>query len=113
MRQYKKYEGHNFILRVARPDNCVQFTNGQIGLIENIVLCENDDESTTYLLARVFSSVSNLYDYPLESSLLGIQVVTNLRRQLTTFEWSDIRYKCVLLPYNNNHVCFPMLHLAI
>lgn len=110
--QFSYYEGHNFILGIARPNNCVVFTDGQIGLVDNIVKCENEEGATYHVVAKIFTQRGNLYQYPLESSLLGIHVVSGLTRQQATFDWADIKHKCVLLPHENEHVCFPFLHLA-
>ncbi|KAK3918505.1 Replicase polyprotein 1ab [Frankliniella fusca] len=110
VRQYKKYEGEKFTIGNSTPDHCVQFANGQIGIVENIVESAGENGPVYHAVARLFTDFSNLYEYPVESRLLGIQVVQNLNHHFTIFEWRDVKHKCVLFPYRNAHVCYPLLH---
>ncbi|KAK3918588.1 Halomucin [Frankliniella fusca] len=111
VRQFRKYESQDFTLRSRRPDNCVTFRNGQIGLIRNIVECVEDGLSSFHVVVRVFSSCESLYDYPLESSLLGIFKVSNLDRNYYVFNFDDIKHKCLLIPTQGSNACIPLLHL--
>ncbi|XP_052129192.1 uncharacterized protein LOC127750764 [Frankliniella occidentalis] len=110
VRQFCKYECEDFTLRRRRPDNCVSFRNGQIGLVRNIVECVNNGLSSFHVVVRVYSTSENLYDYPLESSLLGIFKVSNLTPDNFVFNIGDISHKCLLIPSQGSNVCIPLLH---
>lgn len=43
--------------------------------------------------------LKDLYDYPLSSSDLGICAVDNLNENLTVYNFPDILFKCICLPY--------------
>lgn len=63
------------------------------------------------ILCREFKKRENFYSPPfIESSNLGIYLVSNLSSELQEMPVSDISQKVVLLPFQTKHVALPMLH---
>ncbi|KAK3910048.1 Ferredoxin oxidoreductase 1 subunit ForD [Frankliniella fusca] len=107
--QYAKYECKGCTLYVSEPNNCVLFSDGKYGLVQNLVRCE---DGVKRLLARTFNGTADLYNYPLPSSDLGIVILSNLEECLTTYLFSDILSKCFYMPLREGaHVAVPLNHM--
>lgn len=50
------------------------------------------------------------YNYPIDSSCVGIRTVTQLSDQLHGVPVTDLPKKLILLPMQKGYVAFPQLH---
>lgn len=105
-KQFKQYYGENIFISCGTGDNCFVL-NGQICLVSNILYSSSGD---TYVVCDCFSNIDLFYDYPIDSSALGIKLVHGLRGQWQVFPVTEFTKKMVLLPYNGAFVALPLLH---
>lgn len=87
-------------------DNCFDL-NGQVGLVNNILHSSSGD---TYLVCDFFTHIETFYDYPIDSSAVGIRLVHGLHGQLQVIHLTEFTKKMVLLPYNGAFVALHLLH---
>lgn len=106
LKQFHKCETQNYILTCSRPDNCVCFLDGEIGLLQNI--CQS---SKIVLIVKLFKNRDDLYVYPRPSRDLGIWRVDNIEEHFTVYEFSMLKAKCILLPVATAFAAMPLLHL--
>jgi len=75
-------------------------------------LVHTTEDFSVKLIVKTFECVRDLFDYPMPSSSLGICVLSALSEDLITYNKSDILYKCMCLPIEEEqHVGIPLLHL--
>lgn len=104
--QYKQYYWGNMLISDASGDNCFD-VNGQIALVRNILHSSDRD---THVVCELFEKKETFYDYPLDSSALGISVVYRLSGHLQVIPVTEFTKKVILLPYNGAFVALPLLH---
>lgn len=110
MFHYKKYEHEFYTLTISQPNNCVFLKDGIFGLVQNIIHTGKTNGSK--IIVKSFGNTKDLYDYPLPSTDLGISIVGNLNDNVTVYDFSDILFKCVCLPFGDQeYAVFPLLHL--
>ena len=89
---------------VNEKDSCVRIGD-EIAKIVNVVVCDDD----VYVVYRFFKRVRQFFGVPLDSQLLGIHIVSDLRNATSVDKLSAIQAKCVLLPYTGNaYIVIPM-----
>ena len=112
--QYKRYSQHQslklnrFYLSVLDGDNCVQIGT-HYGLIRNIIKNPNDS-SELLVMFEQFVTVSDFFQYPLNSSDLGIVKVSKLSDTIRAEKVSDIVCKFYRIPYKESFVVVPLVH---
>ena len=112
-RQYQGYQQFTEIhfpdcyISVHQGDNCIM-TGENVGLVRNI-LAENE-EAEKIIVYENYHTSCNYFTYPLQSMDLRVKKVSNLSGQLDVSPASSIVFKCVLLPFHNKHIAFPMIH---
>jgi len=95
---YKKFKTDDFEIVASSGisnDNCCITKSGHIIIVENILKISEE----VYFIGKRFLEESSFFDYPLQSSHLGIHKVKSLSVDIS--RWcvkSDICKKCVLLP---------------
>lgn len=115
-KQYRMIDLGNFIIRCDNANSCVLTSSGKVVIIFNII----ETESEVYCIGRKFLNKCNYFDYPFESSLLNIFLVSQLGC-MEKFSLDNIKRKVVLLPSHETGnkfvdwetvpgVCIPMLH---
>lgn len=111
-KQFKKLV-HNTVVYFSNSykssDSYFISKTGKIVQIENIIVTSNNK---TVLLGREFLTYKSFYNYPIESSLLGIYVVKDLS-EFQIWDLVEIKSKCLIIPSNrstNDLVCFPLVH---
>lgn len=74
----------------------------------NIVQSTDD----VFILGKVnkYSTKQDLFTYPCKSSFLGVDIVSRLSSTVKCVPLNNIMSKCVLLPFENNAVIFPLLN---
>lgn len=103
--QYKKIIFSNFELHISESNNCCSLKNGDIIVIRNILVCSND----YLIIGQKFQCLENYYTSPIESSIIGIFLASNLGKP-SCFNYKDIDYKCVKLQFKSKFVIFPLIH---
>ncbi|XP_032688780.1 uncharacterized protein LOC116852462 isoform X1 [Odontomachus brunneus] len=105
---YKKLTNNKFTLRCVTPDHCFKTEDGSVVLLRNIVQSENN---IVILRGQRFQTQNNYYQYPMDSSLLGIVLVSQLDDKIRSWEMNDAIMKCVLIPENEmSYLCIPLAH---
>lgn len=84
-------------------------------LVDNsVIVVKNFAYSTQFgcmaVIGKKFQKWENLYEYPCESSLLGIKYVHRLGRHLEMWPVSSIGSKCFRMPHKDGFVVVPLLH---
>lgn len=103
--------GHDFNLSTSKRDCNVLLNNGML------VACSELYSDNSGLLmsfdGMAYKSMRALYAYPCNSDILDIYVVDRLSTKIKRWRSSDIRAKCMLLPFGREFVCIAMQHTAI
>lgn len=93
------------VLKLTDGDNCVRIGN-KVAIVVNILLhC-----GRVHLVYRHYSKVESFFHYPLNSSELGIFVVSELSAELNTTVLGESIAKYVRLPFRGRFVVLPLLH---
>ncbi|XP_054261012.1 uncharacterized protein LOC128985493 [Macrosteles quadrilineatus] len=103
--QYKQVHLQGYVLTIFTGNNCCKFSDGSIVKIDNIV----ERDGSIMILGKAFSKVSEFFTEPCNSSLLGIFKVSDLS-SLKSWNLADVVLKCILLPYSDGFVVYPLLH---
>ncbi|KAE8739592.1 hypothetical protein FOCC_FOCC014908 [Frankliniella occidentalis] len=106
--QYKELQYRYQSLTIKSPNNCFKVSDGSIAILENIVV---PAPNVVILRGKKFQTFVDFYDYPLDSTILGIGCVSDLSEN--SHEWclTTFTHKCVLMPYQaGSFVCIPLLH---
>ena len=109
--QYKEIHLNSFVLTTSNGDNCVKIGN-QYVLVRNI-LSQPDLHPDALIVYAKFQRVADFFMYPLQSSALGIVRVSDICNRLEVARVSQIACKCVLLPFRQEFVVVPLLHLQL
>lgn len=104
--QFEEIETKDFILNIRNGNNCCRLTNGDIVLISNFI---ERSEGFRLVIGKRFLKVNDFFSKPCNSSKLGIVLVSDLG-QLQSWDLKEITMKCVLFPYSDGFVVFPLLH---
>jgi len=104
-RQYKQLYVNGVLLSVQAGNNCITLGT-QIVILKNIVV----KNSETMLIYQKFRVVEDFFKYPLKSSDIGINFVSDLSSKLFIGTLSDYECKNVALPHNSGYVVFPLVH---
>lgn len=108
-RQYKKLKLKSFTINCdTSSDNCVLLKNGSVACILNIIECDNKN---IFLIGNELSSKGDLYNEPLNSSLLNIKLVSKESNNLSTWRLEEVQAKLWRIRRKNRFsVVFPILH---
>lgn len=101
---YKKPSHDNFTISLCQRNNCVLLKNSNYMLISNIYKNENDNIKID---GKIFQTESNFIEKP--SFSLAIKVV-DIHAISNTFDFKDIKAKCLMLPLNDTFAVIPLLH---
>lgn len=110
-KQFKKVSLSRYVLSIHSYSlcDCYCFTNDTVIQIENIVSNENDTKNIK-IIGRYFTNICSFYNYPFESQLLNIYLVSSLSENMKSWSLSDITGKCFLMPRESNWVSVPLFH---
>lgn len=104
--EYKEIISSEFCLKITEGDNCFK-CDETIGLVQNVVMVRND----CYLVYKEFRCVGAFYEYPIDSQIYGTYLLSNLSRDLKVLKFDANVKKYVLLPFKDQFVGIPLLHL--
>ena len=82
--------------------------NDEFGIVKNVLSLSEDPGNV--IVYQKFRTVSDFFTCPLSSSELRIVKVSDLDDDLYVSSLTEIRSKCVLLPYLDKFVCIPLVH---
>ena len=105
--QYKELHFPDFYISVHKGDNCILIGN-DVALVRNILSVNEETEKV--IMYEKFRTSSNFFDYPLKSMDLRVTKVSNLSGHLHSVSARSVICKCVLLPFRNMFIAFPMIH---
>lgn len=95
---YRKLTYKNLTISLCQRNNCVLLKNLTYMLISNIYKNNNNDIK---IVGRIFQNVLDFVKKP--SFSIAIKIVDiHETSEISTFDFKDIKAKCVLLPTNNN-----------
>lgn len=75
--------------------------------IQNIIVINTQE---AFIVGKYFTSYDSLYKYPLDSKELNIYVVKKLTNESEIWPFHDILAKCIVFPFDNCWVSFPIIH---
>ena len=104
--QLREYRGNSYLCCTTGNDCCI--IHNHIGLVRNILL--HTATQQVFIAFERFEKHEPFFLSPLSSDRLSIFFVQQLSGTVEVFPVSEVTTKCVLLPYRNNFVCFPLLH---
>lgn len=95
----------NFILTVKSPDNVCCLRDGSIILISNFIKNENEE----LLVGQKFLKLTDLYEKPSNSSMLGIFKAYSVSNCLP-YPLKAVTKKYVCFRAHDCYILFPLLH---
>lgn len=108
VRSFRKLHTSKFVITTSNGDNCFQLDSGETVLVKGIF--ENEGREI-FVCASICKFVRDLFDYPLESSKLGI-FVGRQSSQTNNYPYYRLARKCLLVPKENLFSIIPLLHDA-
>lgn len=93
-RQYKSVILKNAKITCKSPNNTIILKNGTVVSASNFIKAYN---GSAWVLGYAFQEKTDLYDYPLKSSILNIHKVQTLSGDLKSWNLEDIECKAVCL----------------
>ncbi|XP_046892441.1 uncharacterized protein LOC124478255 isoform X1 [Hypomesus transpacificus] len=103
--QYRRYNDGQTMISSSRGDNCFS-VGGRVLIVRNIL----SHSGTVEVLCNFFETDKNFFNYPMDSSRLGILFVFNLSEHLQLLPVEELKTKMVLLPFKTGYVALPLLH---
>lgn len=107
--QYKILRNSLYMIRCDdKKNNCCVLENGEYIEVENII--QRNDE--IFVIGKKLLIVTDLYDVPLKSSLLQINIVNKNYENQTLNEWNvnNVVAKVWKIPYGEQFVVCPLIH---
>jgi len=107
--QYKILRNSLYMIRCAdKRNNCCVLKNGEYIEVENII--QRKDE--IFVIGKRLLIVQDLYDVPLKSSLLQINIVNKNYENQTLNAWNinNVAAKAWKIPYGKQFVVCPLIH---
>ncbi|KYN01124.1 hypothetical protein ALC62_08079 [Cyphomyrmex costatus] len=105
--QFKRIMVNDITFKCNLKDSCFKTVSGEISVLYNIV---QRHAGEVFFVGYSFIKMTNVYDYPLPSSELGIIQVSDLNEERRVFPLSQVVAKCWLIPDGDFFLCFPLLY---
>jgi hypothetical protein len=108
--QYRKVKSKGMTISSSLNDSCCLMRDGKIVEVQNIVqTCDQN----IWVVGQAYSEKSSFYNYPLDSSILGIFKVSKLQSS-EKYRLKDIQKKMYRLPIKeekaSSYLCIPLLN---
>lgn len=104
--QYKKLNLCSTVFACDRRDSCV-LIDGNVVIINNIL---QSSDGVIYIVYKKFRCATNFYEWPIDSSDIGVFLVQNLSDRLYVSPLSSVFCKYTLLPHRDKYVAVPVRH---
>lgn len=98
----------NFQANKIIVNSCYSLNSGQIIIVRRITY--NRFKNVKIVHYETFSNKKSLYEKPISSCKLGIFILGNEMKKTCELNCLQIAHRCILLPFKENFVCFPLLH---
>jgi hypothetical protein len=107
--QFSLLQTKKFLLSCQRQsDSCFQTDAGDVATLINIVSTPDD----IILVGHRFLEKESYFDFPFNSSLLGICRVWRMEERPHRWSLAEVLKKCVMIPdCNDSFLCIPLLHV--
>ncbi|XP_052130184.1 uncharacterized protein LOC127751133 [Frankliniella occidentalis] len=105
--QYQKILVNSVVFKLGEKNGCFITTDRRVAILKNII-CRN--ENSVLFIGNCFANTEDLYNYPLNSSQLGIFKVGGLSLVREAFPLENILGKCWLLKDGDSLVSIPLVH---
>ena len=93
------------MISTKRGDNCVKI-GPSIGVVRNILQCNGE----VFLVYKIFTQDESLFDYPLDSKVIDMHLVSNIGNQLQVVNITSVQGKYTLLPHHRKYAAIPLIH---
>lgn len=103
--QFKELAIDDIVINSSERDRCIKLNN-KIVLVQNIIICEFEE----YIVYKEYRHIAKFFDYPIDSTELGICFVSDLSSNLMCLKLDSSVQKCVRLPLEVGFVVIPLLH---
>lgn len=103
--QFKELSVDGFVINTSERDRCIKMKN-KILLVQNIIVFEGEE----YIVCKEYRHIAKFFDYPIDSTELGICFVSDLTPDLMSLKLDTNVQKCVRLPLEVGFVVIPLLH---
>ncbi|XP_058631559.1 uncharacterized protein LOC131540562 [Onychostoma macrolepis] len=103
--QFKELSIDEVVINTSERDRCIKMNN-KILLVQNIIVFEGEE----YIVCKEYRHIAKFFDYPIESTDLGICFVSDLSPKLMCLTLDTNMQKCVRLPLEVGFVVIPLLH---
>ena len=102
--QYKEVHFHIFKINcIDNKNNYVQINNSLVAEVCNFVKNSNGN---IYVIGKQIPTRGSLYEHPLPSNQIGINIVQKSENILQSWDINDITAKLLRLPYGRDFVAF-------
>lgn len=106
--QFKVLVTEKYRLNVAKIcDRFVELDNGTIIEIKNFAT----NQGNIVVIGLVYTRKGDFFKKPCPSSLFGISFIKKVNNELNMFKASMIKKKIMILPFKNEFISFPLLHM--
>lgn len=106
--QFQMVTWNGVSLSLDQGNKCFKTEDGCVVHLTNIIQVGPDN---IILRGQRFRRMANYYNYPLDSSVLGIHLVSSLANDVESWPLQNVSCKCILMPQDEeSFLCVPMLH---
>lgn len=102
---FSSYKTKTAHFKLNKRDSCVQFSSGEVGVIQSFARKGND----SVVIVKPFKEKSNYFVNPCSSSLVNIHLVSLLEEE-TEKNVEDILCKIYLVPVETDFISVPIIH---
>ncbi|XP_071641572.1 uncharacterized protein [Temnothorax longispinosus] len=104
---YSKIKTRNITLAVNEADCCFVTNQNDVVVLTNII---RTPQREIRLAGHRFTRMTSYYEFPIDSTDIGILSVSELSEREQFFRLSDVAHKCYLIPDENIYLCIPLAH---
>ena len=107
--QYKKYRQGGKMISSSHGNNCYN-VGGRVAVVKNFV--ETIQAGEIYAVCQFYERQECFYNYPINSTVVGIKTVSKLSEELQGVAVTDLRERMILLPLKEGqgHAALIQLH---
>lgn len=102
---YPRLKFKGFTISTKLADSCIYIQNGIIR-VTKIYTINNE----MFLTGTEYQNVGSFLEYPTDTSTFSIFILRPSKKEIN-IPVNNILYKGLILPFKNNYVCYPLLHL--
>lgn len=105
--QYQMLQTGSITLTLHDKDSCFVTSESDVVILSNIVRSINGE---IFLIGRKFEVKDCAYNFPMDSTLLGIFKVSNLDDERRVWRIDQLSQKCYLMPDGESFIAVPLVH---